>query len=72
LGDACPGPTTPRARSGSTPTTVGQVVLRFALDVGMIALTGTTNVDHMRADPEVYDFHLEPEEVERIKGLAVA
>jgi len=49
---------------------VSQIIFRFALDVGMIALTGTTDADHMRADLEVFDFRLEPEEVERIEGLA--
>jgi diketogulonate reductase-like aldo/keto reductase len=50
--------------------TVSQIVFRFALDVGMIPLTGTTDADHMRADLEVFDFRLEPDEVERIEGLA--
>jgi diketogulonate reductase-like aldo/keto reductase len=49
--------------------TVAQVVFRFALDVGMVPLTGTTDAGHMRADLEVFDFRLEPEEVERIEGL---
>jgi len=49
--------------------TVSQIVFRFALDVGMVPLTGTTNAEHMRADFEVFDFRLEPEEVERIEGL---
>jgi diketogulonate reductase-like aldo/keto reductase len=49
--------------------TVSQIVFRFALDVGMVPLTGTTNADHMRADLEVFDFRLEPEEVERIERL---
>lgn len=35
------------ARAGLTPP---QVVFRFALDVGMLPLTGTTSVDHMRED----------------------
>jgi diketogulonate reductase-like aldo/keto reductase len=48
---------------------VSQIVFRFALEVGIIPLTGTTDADHMRADLEVFDFHLEPEEVERIEGL---
>jgi diketogulonate reductase-like aldo/keto reductase len=51
---------------------VNQIVFRFALEVGMIPLTGTTNADHMRADLEVFDFRLKPEEVERIEGLAAA
>ena len=50
--------------------TVSQIVFRFALDVGMVPLTGTTDADHMRADLEVFDFRLEPEEVERIERLA--
>src|SRR5262249_33679313 len=50
--------------------TVSQIVFRFALDVGMVPLTGTTSADHMRADLEVFDFCLEPEEVQRIEQLA--
>ena len=46
-----------------------QVVFRFALDVGMVPLTGTTDAGHMRADLEVFNFRLEPEEVEQIERL---
>jgi diketogulonate reductase-like aldo/keto reductase len=46
-----------------------QIVFRFALDVGMVPLTGTANADHMRADLEVFDFRLEREEVELIEHL---
>jgi diketogulonate reductase-like aldo/keto reductase len=49
-----------------------QVVFRFALDVGMVPLTGTTDAGHMREDLEVFDFRLEPGEVERIERLATA
>jgi diketogulonate reductase-like aldo/keto reductase len=48
-----------------------QIVFRFALDVGMVALTGTTNAAHMRSDLEVFEFELERAEVERIERLAV-
>jgi diketogulonate reductase-like aldo/keto reductase len=48
-----------------------QIVFRFALDVGMIPLTGTTDAEHMRADLEVFDFQLEPEEVKVIEGLGL-
>jgi diketogulonate reductase-like aldo/keto reductase len=51
---------------------VSQVVFRFALDVGMVPLTGTTNAEHMRADLEVFDFRLEPQDVERIERVAVS
>jgi diketogulonate reductase-like aldo/keto reductase len=50
--------------------TVAQVVFRFALDVGMVPLTGTTDARHMQANLEVFDFRLEPREVRRIEGLA--
>ena len=49
---------------------VSQIVFRFALDAGMMPLTGTTDVEHMRADVDVFNFHLEREEVERIESLA--
>ncbi len=49
--------------------TVSQVVFRFALDVGMMPLTGTTDADHMRADLAVFDFRLEPGEVEQIEAI---
>jgi len=50
--------------------TIPQIIFRFALEVGIIPLTGTTNADHMQSDLDVFDFRLEPEEVERIEGLA--
>ncbi len=49
--------------------TVSQIVFRFALDIGMLPLTGTTNADHMRADLDIFDFHLEDDEVKRIESL---
>jgi diketogulonate reductase-like aldo/keto reductase len=49
---------------------VAQVVFRFALDVGMIPLTGTRDAGHMREDLEAFDFRLHPEEVELIERLA--
>ncbi len=35
----------------------------------MIALTGTTNADHMRADLDIFDFQLQEDEVKRIESL---
>jgi diketogulonate reductase-like aldo/keto reductase len=49
--------------------TPAQIVFRFALDVGMIALTGTTSAEHMRADLDGLDLQLKREEVARIEGL---
>jgi len=49
--------------------TIPQIVFRFAIKVGMIPLTGTTDTEHMQADLEVVDFRLEPAEVAWIEGL---
>jgi diketogulonate reductase-like aldo/keto reductase len=50
--------------------TVSQIVFRFALEVGMLPLTGTTDAGHMRADLEVFDFSLDPDEVQQIEQIA--
>jgi diketogulonate reductase-like aldo/keto reductase len=50
--------------------TVSQIVFRFALEMGMIPLTGTTDAGHMKADLETFDFRLESDEVEQIESLA--
>lgn len=55
------------ARHGRT---TPQIIFRFALDVGMIPLTGSTSIDHMQADLDVFDFQLQPAEVTQIEGLA--
>jgi diketogulonate reductase-like aldo/keto reductase len=47
---------------------VAQIAFRFALDVGMLPLTGTTNAEHMRTDLEVFDFRLDPAEIELLAG----
>jgi diketogulonate reductase-like aldo/keto reductase len=51
--------------------TVAQIVFRFAFDVGMVAMTGTTDPGHMRDDLDVFGFHLDAGEIERIERLAV-
>ncbi len=48
--------------------TASQVVFRFALQVGMLPLTGTTDPAHMREDLEVLNFALEEEDVAAIGG----
>jgi diketogulonate reductase-like aldo/keto reductase len=55
-------------RTGMTPA---QIVFRFALQVGMLPLTGTTNAAHMREDLRALDLQLSGEDVatiERISG----
>jgi len=55
------------ARLGKTPA---QIVFRFALQIGMVALTGTTSRQHMREDLAVEQFGLEADEVAAIERLA--
>ena len=52
-----------------TVRTEPQMIFRFALDVGMTALTGTTSAAHMAEDLAVYDFELEPDDVRAIEQL---
>jgi diketogulonate reductase-like aldo/keto reductase len=47
--------------------TPAQVILRFALQLGMIALTGTTSPQHMADDLAVYEFKLTSAEVNAIE-----
>jgi diketogulonate reductase-like aldo/keto reductase len=47
--------------------TPAQVILRFALQLGMIALTGTTNPQHMADDLAVYEFKLTSAEMNAIE-----
>ncbi len=51
-------------RLGRTPS---QVIFRFALQVGMLALTGTTDPSHMREDLDVLGFTLEDTELRAIE-----
>jgi diketogulonate reductase-like aldo/keto reductase len=55
-------------RAGRTPA---QVVFRFALEAGMIPLTGTASRSHMQEDLACFDFELDPAEVRAIEECAV-
>jgi diketogulonate reductase-like aldo/keto reductase len=52
--------------------TVTQIVFRFALEVGMIPLSGTTDPTHMREDLDVFDFRLDADEIEHIERLEMS
>lgn len=47
-----------------------QVIFRFAIQVGMLPLTGTTNEQHMKEDLAVLGIELTPEEVGFIESVA--
>jgi diketogulonate reductase-like aldo/keto reductase len=55
-------------RLGSGPA---QVIFRFAMQVGILPLTGTTNEQHMKEDLAVEKFSLSEAEVERIETIAM-
>jgi diketogulonate reductase-like aldo/keto reductase len=46
-----------------------QVIFRFAMQVGMVPLTGTTSFEHMKQDLKVYDFELTADEVRLIESI---
>ncbi len=50
--------------------TLPQLVFRFALQTGIVPLTGTTNVEHMNSDLQVYDLSLSSEDVKTIEEIA--
>jgi diketogulonate reductase-like aldo/keto reductase len=49
--------------------TVPQVVYRFAFELGMLPLTGTTDVAHMRDSLDIFDFTLTHDEIETLLAL---
>ena len=48
-----------------------QVIFRFAMQIGMLPLTGTTSEQHMKEDLQVESLELTPEETRRIEMMAV-
>jgi diketogulonate reductase-like aldo/keto reductase len=55
-------------RTGRTPA---QVVFRFALQVGMLPLTGSSSPAHLQEDLACFDFELEPAEMRAIEECGV-
>ena len=53
-------------RLGATPA---QVVFRFAMQIGMLPLTGTTSQQHMKEDLQAEQLALSTEEIQRIETI---
>ncbi|WP_412755744.1 aldo/keto reductase family protein [Legionella anisa] len=49
--------------------TIPQIIFRFANQVGILPLTGTTNQQHMDNDLNIYDFELTQEEIQYIPEI---
>jgi diketogulonate reductase-like aldo/keto reductase len=50
---------------------VAQVVFRFAMQSGMLPLTGTTKVEHMVEDLQCERFSLAPDELQRVETVGL-
>jgi diketogulonate reductase-like aldo/keto reductase len=50
---------------------IAQVIFRFAMQIGMLPLTGTTNPQHMKEDLQAEEFTLSGEDVQRIETIGV-
>jgi len=50
---------------------IAQVIFSFAMQIGMLPLTGTTDAQHMKEDLQAEQFTLSPHEVELIETVAI-
>ena len=50
---------------------LAQVIFRFAMQIGMLPLTGTTSEQHMKEDLAAEQFLLTEDEVQRIEMIAL-
>ena len=48
-----------------------QIIFRFAMQIGMLPLTGTTTQQHMKEDLQAERFALSTEEIQRIETIAL-
>ena len=60
-----------RALAEKYATGVAQLVFRFAMQIGMLSLTGTTKVEHMAEDLRADRFTLTPDELQRIETIGL-
>ena len=49
--------------------TIPQIIFRFALDLGMVVLTGTSSAAHMQHDLAIGDFQLSKAEITRLENI---
>ena len=52
-------------------TGIAQVIFRFAMQIGMLPLTGTTSPQHMKEDLTAEQFSLFPDELQRIETIGL-
>ncbi len=60
-----------RTMAANRGTGLAQIIFRFAMQIGMLPLTGTTNPQHMAEDLRADQFTLTPEELQRIETIGM-
>lgn len=60
-----------RAMASRFGTGVAQVIFRFAMQIGMLPLTGTTNPQHMKEDLQSDQFTLTAEDIQLIEAIGL-
>jgi diketogulonate reductase-like aldo/keto reductase len=60
-----------RAMAARYEATLAQLIFRFAMQVGMLPLTGTTNPQHMKEDLQSDRFTLLSEEIRQIETIGL-
>ncbi len=50
---------------------IAQIIFRFAMQIGMLPLTGTTNPQHMEEDLQAEQFTLSADDIRRIETIAL-
>ena len=60
-----------RAMAKRYETGVAQIIFRFAMQIGMLPLTGTTNLQHMRDDLRCEQFTLTADELRHIETIGL-
>jgi len=50
-------------------TGVAQIIFRFAMQLGILPLTGTTNVQHMKEDLQAEQLTLSPDDFQKIEAI---
>ncbi len=58
-----------RATSPAHGKSAYQVLLRWHLQCGTIAIPGSSNAAHIAEDYDIFDFELTPDEMQRINAL---
>jgi diketogulonate reductase-like aldo/keto reductase len=60
-----------RAIAARLGTGAAQIIFRFAMQIGMLPLTGTTSPQHMKEDLQAEQFALSAEDIQRIETIAL-